>query len=301
MGAPRLGRVGYINCLPIFYALEKGLIQVPARIVADHPSRLNSLLAAGELEVSAVSSIAYASLRETCVVLPGLSIASDGPVWSVALLSRVPVSRLEGRRVSLTPYSATSIILLQILLARFYGIEVELFTRPPGVSPWWGEPEATLVIGDEALKFASPPSCPRDCYIYDLGAEWKKFTGKHMVYALWVARREFAEQSPALLEEIHRGLQAARRWGHENRSVVAEAASRLVDLPVSTLVDYFHHLKYELDGDYLEGLHRFYACAWQCRLLAQPVQVELWREADAGGVENGVHHCQGEARSAAEP
>ena len=50
---PRLGRVRYINCLPIFYPLEKGLIKLPARIVADHPSQLNSMLAAGDLEVTA--------------------------------------------------------------------------------------------------------------------------------------------------------------------------------------------------------------------------------------------------------
>lgn len=87
---PRLGRVGYINCLPIFYALEKGFVRIPARIVADHPSRLNSLLAAEELEVTVVSSIAYAHYGESCVVLPDLAIASDGAVWSVALLSRVP-------------------------------------------------------------------------------------------------------------------------------------------------------------------------------------------------------------------
>jgi chorismate dehydratase len=57
---PRVGRVGYINCFPIFYPLEKGLIKLSAQIVADHPSNLNSLLAAGDIEMTAVSSIAYA-------------------------------------------------------------------------------------------------------------------------------------------------------------------------------------------------------------------------------------------------
>lgn len=93
---PRVGRVGYINCFPIFYPLEKGLIKLSAQIVADHPSNLNSLLAAGDIEMTAVSSIAYAHQCSSCVVLPDLAIASDGAVWSVALLSRVPLSQLEG-------------------------------------------------------------------------------------------------------------------------------------------------------------------------------------------------------------
>ncbi|MDH7577477.1 MAG: menaquinone biosynthesis protein [Bacillota bacterium] len=296
MEKPRLGRVGYINCLPVFYALEKGFVRIPARIVADHPSRLNDRLAAGELEVTAVSSIAYAHQRHTCVVLPGLSIASDGAVWSVALLSRVPVTKLDGRRVSLTPYSATSIVLLQILLNLFYGVRAELFTRPPGVSPWWGDPEAALAIGDEALR-----SSGEGCYVYDLGAEWKRFTGKCMVYALWVARREFAVESPALLQEICRGLQAAKHWGYEHRRVIAEAATHLVGLPASRLMAYFQHLKYELNELYLDGLHYFYECAWRCGVLDQPVQAEIWREAGADRARSGSNYSENPAGRAVKP
>lgn len=283
LGKPRVGRVGYINCLPIFYPLEKGLIKLSARIVADHPSNLNSLLAAGDLEVTAVSSIAYAHLHKSCVVLPGLGIASDGAVWSVALLSRVPLSQLEGERVSLTPYSATSIALLQILLNRFYGIKVEYFYRPQGVPPWWGDPKATLVIGDEALRIICQHSEEVE-FVYDLGAEWKKFTGKQMVFALWVARRDFMEQHPPLLQETWGALQEAKSWSSSHRRFIAEHAQRLTGIPAEVMEEYFQHIKYEL---YLDGLHQFFEYAWHCGVLDSQVQAELWRDTVAEPVKHG--------------
>lgn len=297
---PRVGRVGYVNCLPIFYAIESGLVQLPADLVADHPSRLNNLLASGMIEVTAVSSIAYAHNRESCVILPDLSIASDGAVWSVALLSRMPVSGLNGRRVSLTPYSATSVVLLQILLNRFYGVRAELFTRPQGVSPWWGDPDATLVIGDEALRLAclprggvarEPASSTRErgYYVYDLGMEWKRFTGMRMVFALWVARQEFAERFPHLLREIWRALQVAKGWGCSHRDTVAGVAARLLGIPSAILTEYFRHLKYELSEPYIRGLRHFYECARQCGLIQTPVRIKIWREVYGYRITHGAN------------
>jgi chorismate dehydratase len=290
LGKPRVGRVGYINCFPIFYPLEKGLIKLSAQIVADHPSNLNSLFAAGDIEVTAVSSIAYAHQCSSCVVLPDLAIASDGAVWSVALLSRVPLSQLKGERVSLTPYSATSIALLQILLSRFYEVEVEYFYRPQGVSPWWGEPKATLVIGDEALKtiyryLEEDELCANQkCYVYDLGAEWKKFTGKQMVFALWVVRRDFMEQHPVLLRETWLALQEAKSWSSRHRRFIAEQAQSLIRIPAEIMEDYFRHIKYEL---YLNGLHQFFEYAWHCGVLDSQVQAEVWRDPVVEPVKHG--------------
>lgn len=285
-GMPRLGRVGYANCLPIFYPLEKGLIKLPCSIVAGHPSNLNSLFAAGDIEVTAVSSIAYARQCSSSVVLPDLAIASDGAVWSVALLSRVPLPELEGERISLTPHSATSIALLQILLSRFYGLEVEYFYRPLGVPPWWGEPKATLVIGDEALRTIHRHSANQKCFVYDLGAEWKKFTGKQMVFALWVARRNFVEQHPGLLREIWGALQEAKAWSFGHQEFIAEQAQRLIGVSAGVMEDYFRHIKYEL---YLEGLQQFFELAWSCNLIDRQVQVEVWRDQVVEPVEQVGH------------
>ncbi|HBT46448.1 MAG TPA: ABC transporter substrate-binding protein [Peptococcaceae bacterium] len=277
MSQPRIGRIGYINCLPIFYALEEGLVKIPGQVVCGHPSELNRALTEGRIEIGVVSSFAYAEQGDRWLILPDLSISSWGPVKSVALLSKVPLVELGGKRVSLTPYSATSTALLLVLLERFYKIRVNFFTRPPGTSPWWSEPEATLVIGDEALLQVSRRE---ELYVYDLGREWQRFTGQHMVFALVVVQENFARNSADLLKEIWQGLMAAKEWGRQHLSLLASRASSLTGLALPDLIDYFHHLQYDLTPKHLKGLQTFYQYAYQQGLLPAPPKVKLWRAED---------------------
>ncbi|NPV74201.1 MAG: menaquinone biosynthesis protein [Pelotomaculum sp.] len=277
MERPRLGRVSYINCLPVFHAIEEGLVEVPARLCAHHPSQLNAMFREGLLEVTAVSSIEYARQQESCLILPGLSIASDGPVRSVALLSRLPAGRLAGRRISLTPYSATSVVLLKVLLQRFCGVKALFFTRPPGSPAWWGEPDASLVIGDEALMEVNRAG---SLHVYDLGEEWKRWTGRPMVFALWVARPDFARRQPRQLAAIWKGMISSKKWGQEHHEELVARAKSLTSLPEAVLSDYFRCLKFDLNWDHLDGLMYFYRCAAECGLAEPSAVLNIWGKED---------------------
>ena len=83
----RVGAVNYLNTKPLIYDLEQ---LVPnAELVLDLPSRLADQLAAGELEIALIPVIDY--LRANCYSLvPGIAIASRGPVLSVTLFSTKP-------------------------------------------------------------------------------------------------------------------------------------------------------------------------------------------------------------------
>ncbi|SMB98259.1 futalosine synthase [Thermanaeromonas toyohensis ToBE] len=276
---PRIGRVAYLNCLPVFYALEQGWISIPGHVVAGHPAELNRALAEGELEITAVSSLAYAYHFEQCLILPDLSISSLGQVKSVALLSKLPVKELEGKYISLTPYSSTSVALLSILLKSFYGVKAHFFTRPAGVSLWWAkpgckEPAAALAIGDEALLWVNKS---QGLFVYDLGEEWHRFTGQPMVFALWVVKRSFAREYPEKVEVIWRGLVDSKKWGKEHLKELALQASRLSGLPFSLLLEYFHVLQHDLTPKYLEGLRTFYQYAYREGWLPTFPQIEIWQ------------------------
>lgn len=270
---PRLGRVSYINCLPVFYAIEEGLVKVPARLCAFHPNQLNRMFREGLLEVTAISSTEYARRQEGCLILPDLSISADGPVRSVALVSRVPADRLAGASISLTPHSATSVMLLQVLLRRFYNIEAGFFTRPDGAPVWWNEPDAALVIGDEALREVSRAG---GCYIYDLAGEWKRWTGRPMVFALWVARPDFARQKPEQLTAIWQGMLKSKKVGQENPAELVARAGALVELPEAVLADYFRCLQYDLGWSHVDSLMYFYRCAAECGLIKPAVTLNIW-------------------------
>ena len=108
----RLGRIPWINCYPVYGAIDRALVPVPAELVTGTASELNDLLAAGELDLSVVSAVEYARNAAAYHLLPDLAITCDGPLHSVALFSRRPVEDLSGCTVLVTASSRTSILLL---------------------------------------------------------------------------------------------------------------------------------------------------------------------------------------------
>jgi chorismate dehydratase len=107
----RLGRIPYINCYPIYGAIDRGLVPLSAEIVTGTPAELNDLLVAGELDVSVISAVEYARHAKHLVLLPDLAISCDGPVRSVMLFSKRPIWELTDQTVLLTASSRTSVAL----------------------------------------------------------------------------------------------------------------------------------------------------------------------------------------------
>src|SRR5438034_8979435 len=124
----RIGRIGYINCAPVYSAIDRGIVSLPAgaELVTGTPSELNDLLVAGELDLSVISAVEYARHAKELVLLPDLAISCDGPVRSVALFSRRPVGQLDGRTVLLSASSRTSVALLELLCRDVWKIKPRL-------------------------------------------------------------------------------------------------------------------------------------------------------------------------------
>src|SRR5438270_12993721 len=87
----RLGRIGYINCFPVYGAIDRGIVRVPAGLVTGTPAELNDRWVAGELDRSVISAVEFARNSGQLRLLPRIGIASDGPVRSGALFSKVPI------------------------------------------------------------------------------------------------------------------------------------------------------------------------------------------------------------------
>src|SRR6266513_5664925 len=204
----RLGRIGYINCYPVYGAIDRGEVKLPAELVTGTPAELNELLVAGELDVSVISAVEYARHTKELVLLPDLAISCDGPVRSVALFSRRTVGQLDGRTVLLSASSRTSVALLELLFRDVWKIHpkfAEARAEAQDLETLAALPhEAVLVIGDPALKLAAAGAY---AHRYDLGAEWKRWTGKPFVFAVWAATRSAGSVSTSL---AHNSLLASR-------------------------------------------------------------------------------------------
>jgi chorismate dehydratase len=257
----RVGYIDYLNSLPVYLGLERGDILAPpgAGLVKAPPTALNAMLSRGELDVSPVSSVHYARNADDLVLLPGLSINSTGFVHSVGLFYRNAIDTLHGGTVSVTEESATSDVLLRILLEKRFGIDAKRApgdADPEGILD--GRYQGALLIGDSALKGAlAYPSLGR----IDLGEEWTRWTSYPMVFAVWCARREFAQRHPDALRAAHEWLLAGKAWGRSHRADVVEVARRRAFLSRAFMERYFRDLNYDLDAPKLAGLQRYYELA----------------------------------------
>ena len=111
----KIGRIPYINCYPVYGAIDRGVVTLDAKLVDGVPTDLNRRMAAGELDISVVSAVEYARDSDRYLLLPDLAISCDGAVRSVMLFSRYPASELTSRRVLVSRSSMTSVALLELL------------------------------------------------------------------------------------------------------------------------------------------------------------------------------------------
>jgi chorismate dehydratase len=257
-GKRRMGRIAFLNVLPVYYALEAGIIAHDYALVRGAPAELNRLMAAGDLDAASVSCVEYARRPDRYLLLRDLSISSDGPVRSVLLLSRFPVEALQDGTVLLSAQSHTSILLLRLLLAEIYG--VTRFTAASGQAAEELKagrfPDAFLAIGDEALRLSARRDYP---HRLDLGQAWKEHTGLPFVFGLWIARRRAGDDAEAGAEDPGAPLRASRDYGraHTDEILRAAASSHPFMTPAEQ-ADYFTCLYHSLGDREQAGLTLFW-------------------------------------------
>lgn len=286
--AIRVGRIAYVNVAPVYHPLEAGWLEHPFVFQPGVPARCNELLRQGELDLASVSSIEYARDPDRYLLLPDLAIASDGPVGSVLLLSRLPLDELAhsaAGHVLATSATHTSAALLHLLfldqcgrcppfVPASGGVREALESRDPRSLP-----PAVLTIGDEALRLAGDPRFP---HVFDLGEMWKTWTGLPFVFGLWAARRDWAEAHPELASQGAALLRASRDLGLERLEAVMAAIHPQAGIPLPALRDYFAGLRLRLGEGERRGLEMFRRMLREAGLLHGAPRLEFLSEPASG-------------------
>ena len=226
----RLGRISYVNMAPVFYGLEAEVEEIEGV-----PTALSSMLLDGDVDVAPIPSVEYARNSDRLRLLPRLCVSSEGAVESIQLVTRVPFAHV--RSVAVTPESATSVVLVRILLP-----EAELV-------PLEEEADAKLLIGDAALRSAFEDPTPH----HDLGRLWLERTGLPMVFAVWAATEPLADG----LLELEHALVASVRLARAEPERLARQASRTYGYPPGFLARYFEKLRYSFGPRERAGLYTF--------------------------------------------
>ena len=262
----RVGRIPYINCYPVYGGIDRGAVRLDGELVDGVPTALNRSIADGSLDVSVVSAVEYARDAHRLLLLPDLGITCDGPVRSVLLFSDLPAEELGGRRVVVSRSSMTSVALLELLFEHVWRCRPEFVAGDAEVSDLarferGPDRPARLVIGDAALLLRAHPRAgtaegpPRFAHTYDLGDEWKRWTGQPFVFAVWVAQRTTPVAESL---RVHASMIESRDWGLRHLSELASQAQRVTGLPHSVCAEYFAGLDYRLSYPHLAGLTEFF-------------------------------------------
>ena len=238
MNSLRVGCVKYLNARPLVRGWE-------GNVEFDHPSALCERLAKGQLDVALVSSFEF--LRNPIYqIVDGVSISSDGPVYSVVVAHRGELSDIE--EIELDPASKTAVSLLRCLLAEL-GSTTRLTSRVPENA---GSSQARLIIGDQAISFRQTHA--DEFRFWDLGEQWTKLTGLPFVYALWLIRPEVAD-AKSIAQHL-RGLRDENLA--DIRVIVSDAADNKQKITAEFLDRYYkQHLRFGFGTREKQGLQTF--------------------------------------------
>ena len=238
----RLGRISYVNMAPLFFRLDADVDEV-----AGVPTDLNRALLAGDLDLAPISSIEYARNAERLRILPRLCVSSEGAVDSIQLVSRAPLAAITS--VAVTPESATSAVLVRILLPDAEQV------------PLGEEADAKLLIGDAAFRSVFEDPIPH----HDLGRLWLERTGLPMVYAVFAC----PDPTPAGVAELEEALVATHRAARAHPEELALEASARYGYPAGFLARYFEKLGYRFGPRERAGLLTFFELARDAGELAE--------------------------------
>jgi chorismate dehydratase len=291
----RVSVVEFLNTAPLVWGFTDGPLAGPLAEKYDLsfslPSQCAEALRSGEVDIAISPAIEYQRI-EGLVALPGMAIAAKREVRSLLVVAKKPIEM--AKRIALDTSSRSTAALVRILSAEYWKIKPEFVDAAPDPSEMLKYADAALVIGDPALAISlkmealanKPPAPPgKPCcqgeaedmpvpgfetlFVYDVAHEWRKFTGKPCVLAIWMARPS------ALTPEIVADFQASRQYGVTHAREIAEAASIKLDLPPSALERYLtENINYDLDEENLAGLNLYYEKAAALGLIprARPVE-----------------------------
>lgn len=175
----RISVVSYLNSLPYMEGLSRFLSPDRWQISQDAPGEIARKLSLGMTDVGLVPVAAIPKIPGAKIIT-SCGIAANGPVNSVFLFSRRPVSEL--KMVYLDFESRTSVALFKLLARDFWNIKPNFLSASHGYEREITGETGGVVIGDRAILI-------RDSFEfrYDLSEIWKEMTGLPFVFARWVS------------------------------------------------------------------------------------------------------------------
>ena len=234
MNKIKISAVAYTNTKAFIYGLEHSDIINKIDLSLDIPSDCAAKVINGQADIG-LMPVAAIPLVPNANIVADYCIGSDGGVNSVFIFSEVPAQEI--KTVRLDAHSRTSNNLAKVLLKFYWKKEVEFTTDPTAKT------DAFVLIGDRTFGKKDDFA-----YAYDMGEEWKNFTGLPFMYAAWVANKEISQ-------DFKDEFNAALKFGLDHRKEVLQGLPEVLNFD---LEDYLYHkLQFEVTDDRKRALNLF--------------------------------------------
>ena len=237
----RISAVSYTNTIPFIYGLQNHAISKEIELSLDVPATCAEKLKDDKVDIGLIPVAAILDLKESYII-SDYCIGAKGAVDSVFIFSNCPIQDI--KYLQLDPQSKSSNQLALVLLKNYWkiGPELVLKAKEYGRSP---HPKTAFVqIGDRTFGQVDKHS-----FVYDLAAEWQKFTGLEFVFAAWVSNKKL---DTAFINKLNESL----KFGLDNRLKILENMEMRKDFD---LIDYLmHKIDYQYNDSKKQALQLFH-------------------------------------------
>ncbi len=274
----KVGIVNFINTAPLYVPWKRRGNPQGWKTLTGPPAALNALLRRAKLQAGLVSSFEYGENFNSYIIMDNLSISAKGAVKSVILVSDIPISQFDAVTIIVTPKSATSIMLLRIILTRFYNLSYgrhyvfqkgDLEMARLRCCPY-------LSIGDEALILYHANNYN---YIYDLAEIWLKKTSLPFVFAVMALREDCLYEMPYEVEGLYRHIGRCIEDGLSSIEDIGRLmASKMATNKIGKeeIVSYLKGIDFSLSTANQEGLSLYLKMLHEMGLLREEPAIKLY-------------------------
>ncbi len=276
----RIGKICYLNCLPFYHNFNPSE-SYDLDFYEAVPAEINGAMSQGKIDIAPISSLEYLNHQKDYLILEPLVISARDFSGSVLLFSHKKVEELDRAVIALSRESLSSAALLKILLKFKYKFENEFAAVDSNPQEMLERYDAALVIGDNALFYR-----PKEfVYKNDLSEIWWNWTEKPFCFALWAARREFAENFPEETAAFLRNLKKNLNKNLEDLEGLIKDGLKMsfLDERFSKVFGYLFNLNYGLDETMQEGLELFYRLAGRLKVSPRFREFEFFKSPGNSG------------------
>ena len=187
-----VARIPYLGCEPFYYDMDRRGIEV--RNMA--PAVIAAALLNGEIDAGPVPLPDCVRLKEGFQPLSGFCITAVSNSGASVLHSKEPITELSGSSIAIPEEASSSRSILRILLTLKHQLEPVAFVDPKDGQDSY---DALLLVDNQALRRRrGMRGFP---HRYDLGEEWREWTGLPFVFSRWMVRTNMEPTDAAILED----------------------------------------------------------------------------------------------------